>query len=335
MCTFVIGVQLVFPYARIVDRVVGALSADHDVRIDRLERGWLPGRFTLHGVHIATRGSEPFALTFDRIDVDLELRALLAGRIASRVDARGEHGRLRGRADQGTAGVDVDLVATYLPLARLTGGTRVAGEPELRLRLHLESGALSAVRGEVDIACDDCVLDSQPRVRLGRIAGRAAVSDGIACLAPLRGRSDDGAFTLQGGVRLSDDIAGTRADLLAGFEPSATFRAAAASGDLAAGLEQGRITRAGRGRIASLRWTATPQADADPCARLDQPDPAPQPVPPVAAAPSPARVAAAPAEPEPPPEPAPPALEPEIPLAAPPPPAAQAGAQATELPLEY
>jgi type II secretion system protein N len=335
MCTFVIGVQLVFPYARVVDRVVGALSADHDVRIDRLERGWLPGRFTLRGVHITTRGGEPFALTFDRIDVDLELRALLTGRIASRVDARGEHGRLRGRADEGSAGVDVDLVATDLPLARLTGGTPLAGEPELRLRLHLESGALSAVRGEVDIACDDCVLDSQTRVRLGRVAGRAAVSEGIACLAPLRGRSDDGVFTLQGGVRLSDDIAGTRADLLAGFEPSAAFRAAAGHRDLVAGLQQGRIARAARGRIASLRWTATAQAAADPCARIRQPEPA---APTVAAAPSPARVAAAPAEPEPPPEPPEPApapLEPEIPLAAPPPPAAQAGEPAPELPLEY
>ena len=332
MCTFVIGVQLVFPYARIVDRVVGVLSADHDVRIDRLERGWLPGRFTLHGVHIATRGGEPFALTFDRIDVNLELGALLTGRIASQVDARGEHGRLRGRADQGSGGVNVDLVATDVPLAHLTGGTPVAGEPELRLRLHLESGALSAVRGEVNIACDDCVLDSQPRVRLGRVAGRAAVSDGIACLAPLRGRSDDGGFTLQGGVRLADDIAGSRADLIAGFEPSAAFRAAAAHRDLVAGVEQGRIARAGRGLIASLRWTATPQADADPCARLRQPETAPQPAPTVAAAPSPARVAAAPAEPEPPPEPPPAALEPEIPLAPPP---AQAGAPAPELPLEY
>jgi type II secretion system protein N len=333
----VIGVQLVFPYARVVERVVAAVSADHDVRIDSVERGWLPGRFTLRGVHVATRGGEPFALTFDRIDVDLSLRELLAGRIASRVDARGQSGRLRGRADENKGGADVDLVATELPLGRFTGGARLTGQPQLRLRLRLESAALSEARGEIDIACHDCVLESQPRLRLGTSAGRAVLSHGVACLAPLRARSDDGMFTLQGGVRLSDDIAGTRADLVAVFEPSAAFGAAAAHRDLVAGLEEGRIARAARGRLADLRWAAQQEAraTADPCALLRRPEP--QTAPPVALAARPG-MTAAPAEAAPPAEPEPPApapLEPEIPLDMPPPPAAQAGEPAPELPLEY
>ena len=332
ICTFVIGVQLVFPYARVVERVSAAVAAEHVVRIDRLERGWLPGRFTLHGVHVATRAPEPFELTFDRIEVDLELGALLAGRIESRVDARGDSGRLRGRVGEGRAGgVELDLVATELPLARLAG-TPIDGDPELRLRLSLASSVLSAARGEIQVACQDCTIGSHPRVQLGPIAGRAVVSDGVVCLAPLRARSGDGAFLLEGGVRLSDDIAGTRADLLAAFEPSAAFRAASpAHRDLAAGFGD----RAARGPLAELRWAAEPEP-ADRCARLRRPEAAPIAAP-VALAPRSPRMAAAPPEPEPEPpprEPAPAALEPEVPLFAPPP-AAHAEEPSPELPLEY
>ncbi len=171
------------------------------------------------------------------------------------------------------------------------------------------------------------------------------MSDGVACLAPVRARSEDGAFTLRGGVRLSDDIAGTRADLLAGFEPSAAFRAAAAHRDLTGGLDKAPVARAARGRLADLRWAAQPGAAApavDPCARLRQPEqssPLAPPSAPVALAPAPPRVAAAPVAPETPPEPvpepAPAVLEPEIPPLAPPPPAALAGEPPPELPLEY
>ena len=73
--TFVVGVQRVFPYARLRDRMVSALSVDHEVTIERLARGWLPGRFTMHGVRVKTRAGA--VVTFDRVDAHVGITTLL------------------------------------------------------------------------------------------------------------------------------------------------------------------------------------------------------------------------------------------------------------------
>jgi type II secretion system protein N len=341
LCTFIIAVQVAFPYSRLVDRAAAGLSARYGARVDRLERGLLPGRFSLHGVHLVTRAVPPLEVTFERVDVALSLPALMAGRIESEVDARGASGRLRGRVDEAVDGVVVDLEATELRLARFAGGSPIAGDPAIRMRLRLPGGALSAARGQVDVACEDCAIESSPPVRLGRVDGRARVEGGVVCIADLRARSGDGAFRLEGGLRLADDLAGTRVDLVASAAPAARERGAGSA------VRAEDAARAAAGRIGALEWSALPapagsgraggagashdgRDGASRCARLRAPEPPAVPSPPptrVAAAPSalpsepsePSAPSAPPAsEPAPPASepagPAPAALEPEVPV---------------------
>jgi len=300
LCTFIIAVQLALPYARLVDRAEAGLSARYGARVDRLERGLLPGRFALHGVHLVTRADPPLEVTFDRIDVALSLPALMAGRIESEVDARGAGGRLRGRVDEAEDGVVVDLEATELRLARFAGGSAIAGDPAIRMRLRLPGGALSAARGQVDVACEDCAIESSPPVRLGRVDGRARVEGGVVCIADLRARAGDRAFRLEGGLRLADDLAGTRVDLVAFAAPESRERGAGASS------RAEESAHAAAGRIGALAWSGSPAPAGDGrdghagrdgrdgasrCARLRAPEP------PAAASSPPTRVAVAPSAP--------------------------------------
>ncbi len=61
-------------------------------------------------------------------------------------NARGQSGHLRGRVAEGKAGLELDLVATELPVHVVAGGNRLHGEPRIRLRLSAPGGALSAAR---------------------------------------------------------------------------------------------------------------------------------------------------------------------------------------------
>jgi type II secretion system protein N len=356
LCTFIIAVQVAFPYPRLVDRVAAQLSARYGVRVDRLERGWLPGRFALRGVHLATRADPPLQLTFDRIDVALSLSALLDGRIDTTVDARGARGRLTGHVAEADGGVDVDLVATELRLGRLAGGSTIDGDPSIRMRLTLPGGTLSSARGEVEVACEACAIESRPPVPLGRVDGRARVIDGVACITELRARPAGpeehrpaqgaaGAFRLEGGLRLADDLAGTRADLIALAAPDSPGSRPPSGAESPA--------YAAAGRLDELTWSAAPPGPdgSSRCARLRAPEPPPRPVAP-AASPAPRVAAASPALPPdmPPPEPAaeraagpvpaaepepaPAALEPDVPVFAPRP-ASPDEEKPAEIPLEY
>jgi type II secretion system protein N len=281
-CTFVVGVQLVFPYARMVDAAAASLSGAYEVRFERLERGVLPGRFALRGVRVSSRAGGPFVAEFDRIDVSVGLRPLVDGAIEARVDGRGPAGRLRGRIDQVDGGVAVDLVATGMPLALRAARAQVSGAPAVHLRLLLPGGALSAARGDASLSCDACAVD--PPAPAGRLEGRIAVVDGTACLERLASPAGD--LRLRGAVRLVEEP-GARA------EGAVRFR-----------LDDGAGPCARPGRIARPAL-APPRAPI--AASMAAP---PAPIAASMAAPDPA-----PAAPVPPPQPA--ALEPEIPIFAP------------------
>jgi hypothetical protein len=229
---------------------------------------------------------------------------------------------------QGKGGLELDLVATELPLEALAGGNRVEGDARIRMRLSAPGGALSAASGEVEATCEACAVASRPTLRLGRVSARAAVSGGVACIARTAAAAD-GAVRIAGGLRLADDLVGTHADLVAELD--------------AAGPDHAVYTA--RGRIGELRW-AQGDASGDECARLRRPEPA-EPEQAVAALARPALAApvddAEPpsldAEPTLEPETASPAippqpLEPELPLDTAPP-AARPDDRSAELGLEY
>jgi type II secretion system protein N len=259
LVTFAAGVQLAFPYPRLQERLVAALAA-YEIRVDRLTRGWRPGRFALHGVRVATRRPAPVALTFDRVDLDVEIGALLDGHLEMTVDATGPHGRVEGSIDERPDGIAVDLALTDVPPRLLVGSIALVGSPALHIRMILPGGRMATSRGAIEVACDDCAIAS-PRVQLGSVRGRLAVTDGVACISELRARSADGELELAGGVRFGDDLAGAQAEMIAHVRlaaPPADSPAWAAAPKLA----DGRAVFAARGRPGTQVWAPAAHADA-------------------------------------------------------------------------
>src|SRR6266496_623046 len=56
---FVFALQMTFPYNRVGDKVIEALSDKYDVTIGRVERGILPGRVYFHAFSMRSRQTKP------------------------------------------------------------------------------------------------------------------------------------------------------------------------------------------------------------------------------------------------------------------------------------
>lgn len=142
LVTFAAGVQLAFPYPRLQERLVAALAA-YDVSVDRLTRGWRPGRFALHGVRVATRGPDPVALSFDRVDLDVAIGALLDGQIQLTVDATGPDGHVEGSIDVLLDGIALDLALAEVSPRLLASSIALPGNRGRRVRMVLPGGSLA------------------------------------------------------------------------------------------------------------------------------------------------------------------------------------------------
>ncbi|HEX5063794.1 MAG TPA: type II secretion system protein GspN [Kofleriaceae bacterium] len=89
---FVFALQLTFPYNRVKDKVIEAMSEKYDVTISSVERGWMPGRVYFHGFSIRTRQTKPDETInqfyIDTLEVDVGILALLGGNISVDFDAK-------------------------------------------------------------------------------------------------------------------------------------------------------------------------------------------------------------------------------------------------------
>jgi type II secretion system protein N len=266
--TFAIGVHGAFPYERLGDRLMAALSGEYIVRADSVSRGWLPGRFSLHGVRMSTRTAEPVTLRFDRVDLAVDLGALLDDRIDLELETSGPSGRVEGRIHESGADAVLDLEVSEAPLAFLSIGAPMKGDAALSVRLTLPRGSLAAARGQLAVRCEECTT-VRPRIWLGRASGQLTVKNGVACITAFEAESTDGQLTVEGGLRLGADLGAIDAELLARFRLSDAFRAASPGNrDLEAQiagparLADGRIAYAAKGRLGALTWTASPGAPA-------------------------------------------------------------------------
>ena len=82
LVVFVFALQMTFPYGRVKEKVIDALSEKYDVTIGDVERGWIPGRLYFNHVLLKTRPGKdetPSGLSIERLEVDLGLLALLRG----------------------------------------------------------------------------------------------------------------------------------------------------------------------------------------------------------------------------------------------------------------
>jgi len=141
---FVFALQITFPFDRVKDKVVEALSEKYEVNIGSVDGGWLPGRVYFKAVSLRTRPTkaDEVATTFymEQLQVDIGLFALLRGAAVVKLDATIGPGHLKADIAISNASTVVSVVGDELPSARLPV-REVVGLPmsgKLRLAFDLD-----------------------------------------------------------------------------------------------------------------------------------------------------------------------------------------------------
>lgn len=168
--TFVIALQATFPYERVKDRIIDALSAKYEVTINKVERGIMPGNVTFKGVTLRTRPAKadevPSVLYIESLDVEMGILALLSSTAKVHIDAKVATGHIKGTIaiSKSRTVVDisgVDVPAGNLPMKEIIG-LPMSGKLELDFSLDLPIDKLksgktgpdwTAAKGDINFEC--------------------------------------------------------------------------------------------------------------------------------------------------------------------------------------
>ena len=203
LVVFVFALQLTFPYDRLKDKAIEALSSSYDVTIGGVERGIVPGRVYFKAVTLRTRPTKPDekVTTFflEKVEVDLGLLALLGMNASINLDMKIGAGRIHGNITLpkfGKNGVKIDLDGNELPGASLPMasmiGLPVTGKIDFAFSLDLPTSKnkmgrqvmdWSKAEGEIDLSCpSSCTLgDGHTKLKplLKNRTNQVMVQDGI------------------------------------------------------------------------------------------------------------------------------------------------------------
>jgi len=123
LVTFVFALQLTFPYGRVKDKIIEALSAKYDVTISDVERGIIPGRMYFKNVRLVTRPEKAddnvTSFFIEQLEVDLGLLALLKQTVSINIDASIKPGHLKGNISISKTMTSIDLEGSDLPSGSL------------------------------------------------------------------------------------------------------------------------------------------------------------------------------------------------------------------------
>jgi type II secretion system protein N len=121
--TFIFAFQLTFPFDRVKDKVIDALSEKYEVTIGDVERGIIPGRMYFKAVSLRTRptkvGGVVTTFYIEQLEIDLGLFALLHGTVAIKLDAKIGPGHIKGHVALSKDATSIDIVGEDLPSASL------------------------------------------------------------------------------------------------------------------------------------------------------------------------------------------------------------------------
>jgi len=123
LVTFVFALQLTFPYGRVKDKIIEALSTKYDVTIGDVERGIMPGRMYFKNVRLVTRPEKAddnvTSFYIEQLEVDLGLLALLKQTVSINIDASIKPGHLKGNISISKSMTSIDLEGSDLPSGSL------------------------------------------------------------------------------------------------------------------------------------------------------------------------------------------------------------------------
>ncbi|HEY0480922.1 MAG TPA: type II secretion system protein GspN [Kofleriaceae bacterium] len=182
LVAFVFALQLTFPFDRIKDKAIDALSEKYEVAIGDVERSIIPGRVYFKAVSLRTRPTKvgDVATTFyiERLGIDVGLFALAHGTIAVKLDAKIGAGHITGKIALANDGTVVKLDGDDLPSANLPMrevlGLPMSGKVRFALDLALpndrKTGKPNAAKadGNFEFACPSgCTVgDGKSKLKL-------------------------------------------------------------------------------------------------------------------------------------------------------------------------
>lgn len=144
--SLVFFLQWTFPYDRVKDRVVDALSAKYNVTVGSVHRGFLPGRMSLRKVALESRpsklGEVPRVVFVDRIDLQVGVFAAITGNLDLGFDVAMGGGTIEGNVALSKTAVDFALDGRGVPMVSVPGlaeavGLPVGGKLNTTVALHM------------------------------------------------------------------------------------------------------------------------------------------------------------------------------------------------------
>ncbi len=170
LVTFVYGVHLAFPYDRLAEKAKEALKSKYDVDVKSVERGWLPGDFSLVKVQLITRPTKPNEapkiIMIDRIDIDVGVLSMLTGEVDVDLDAKLGRGHIAGTVTVAKGRLKANVSSTNLPLSDVPGLSGVIGMPmggngNVRLALDLPNNDWRKANAKLGIDCPHCTIGGE------------------------------------------------------------------------------------------------------------------------------------------------------------------------------
>jgi type II secretion system protein N len=126
LVVFVFALQLTFPYGRVKDKLIEALSDKYEVTIGAVEPGIMPGRVAFKTMTFRTRPEKaddvPTTFFIERLDLDLGLLSLLRGAASVDFVAKIGPGSIRGEVELSKQLTKVAIAGSSLPSALLPMG---------------------------------------------------------------------------------------------------------------------------------------------------------------------------------------------------------------------
>jgi type II secretion system protein N len=289
MASFVFALHFTFPYERVKERAIDAMSKEFDVGIAELGPGWLPGRISIQGLSLTTRpkriDEKARTLFIERIDVALGLLALITKTVSVDVDATVGGGRLIGNLRQSDGGFGVDVRTEEVSLESIPGleavtfGAPLVGPFQAKIKLNVPKGKWANASGDVSLSCSGCTAGdgvtkvrmqssrpqdafanegvTLPRIRLGEFNAKIQISKGIACIETFEAKGGDLEISVEGGVKFQDPFKDSQSQLMARLKVSEEFRRSSTrNAVMFSGVRdsEGYMNYTTRGGFLAMRW---------------------------------------------------------------------------------
>lgn len=254
--TFLLAIHYTFPYHRLEDRITAILGESYDVSGLSVRAGLIPGHVVLEGLTLKNRpereGEKPVEITIDKVDVGIGFLALAMGEIDVDLEVDVGDGTISGKVQQAASSVSVDFETDELPLRALpgiksaVGGVPLEGGLNARFQIKLPKGKWKEAEGSISISCEDCTIGdgttkvrpmapgqtnafsnegfTLPKLKLGKIGGKVAITKGVAKFEKFEAMSPDGELYLEGEIRFEDPFGQTQVIAYMRFKSSDELR---------------------------------------------------------------------------------------------------------------